>query len=123
MLADSGKTQPRFRDRLLVEPQLDLANYKIQAVVDWVDLRVRLGRRTQFRYVQGALMPVIGRKPWVELVGGADDSEENTVFDIRVHDVTRKLLDRVRVALDEEYRLVTEPQASRFHQAATEFRS
>lgn len=49
-------TQAATRDRIVLEPEIDLARYEFSAVVDWIDITVAFARQTQFRYVQDVLL-------------------------------------------------------------------
>jgi hypothetical protein len=43
------------RNRIVLEPEIDLTRFEISAVIDWIDVTVAFARQTQFRYVQNVL--------------------------------------------------------------------
>ncbi len=60
--------QARFGGRVLLEPKIDLNDYKCRAVIDWLEVEIQLGRRTQHQWVQKPLEDSYGRRCWIEAV-------------------------------------------------------
>jgi len=52
--------QRRFEGRISLAPVLDLTDYGSSAVVDWLQLRVRLNHRTQFQWIQQEVLRPAG---------------------------------------------------------------
>lgn len=47
--------QRRLERREPLEPDVDLSEYRVEAVIDWINLRVSLKAPTQFRYIKEAI--------------------------------------------------------------------
>ena len=57
--------QARFRGRYLLRPELDLSRFATRAEIDWIDLKVSLGRSTQGRHLCNFLAKHVERPPHV----------------------------------------------------------
>ncbi|MCR6637108.1 hypothetical protein [Devosia sp.] len=104
-----NSSQRRFTDRHLLKPVLDLADYRCEAVIDWVELEFHLGRKTQFRHLKKEIDRVCGRTSYVEPVeagsGGVSD-----VFRVIFQDPHIVDLVRVTDAIGVEFGLISEPR-------------
>ena len=103
--------QDRFANRLVITPGIDIADYKARAVVDWVKLRVKTARITQFMYIQAKLTPVLGRKPHVEGIkdpgsplGGINSQD----FIVTIQDPTSSRIDGCIAAISDTFGVVGE---------------
>ena len=57
--------QARFRGRYLLRPELDLRRFVTRAEIDWIDLKVSLGRSTQTQHLSKILGKYLSRAPHV----------------------------------------------------------
>lgn len=57
--------QKRLQHRTVLRPRIDLAGYSTRAVLDWVDIKFRLGRPTQWMWLQAEVEKAIGQKCFV----------------------------------------------------------
>ncbi|RUU61047.1 hypothetical protein [Mesorhizobium sp. M2C.T.Ca.TU.002.02.1.1] len=86
------KKQKRFRDRVCLEPQVDLKAYTCRAVVDWVDIRFRTVSHTQWRWIKRYIDKAIGERVYVEKKQLDDDGKYRD-FRVRIQEpVTKDLL-------------------------------
>lgn len=53
--------QPRLLGRQALKPDLDLEDYQFHAVIDWIELKLHLGRMTQAQHVQKVLRLFLAR--------------------------------------------------------------
>ncbi|MFD1912273.1 hypothetical protein [Halodurantibacterium flavum] len=60
------KVQARFKDRYALQPDIDLAQYRVKAVVDWVELHFQFHKQTQFQHVQAALARTLSATPYIK---------------------------------------------------------
>jgi len=57
--------QVRVKDRIIFEPVIDLDAFRFHAVIDWIDVKVALGRPTQHQHVQTVLAPMLKRTSYI----------------------------------------------------------
>ena len=62
---EAGKTQRRFQGRNVLIPDINLGDFTCSAVVDWLDVLIRVGKPTQFQWVKKALDGVTGQSCYV----------------------------------------------------------
>jgi len=86
------KKQKRFENRVLLQPHIDLKAYTCRAVVDWVDIRFRTVRYTQWKWIKHHIDKAMGQKTYVSK-GTLDDDGKYRDFVVRIQEpVTRELL-------------------------------
>ena len=80
----AGK-QAAVRDRVLLQPEIDLQKYAFSAVIDWIEVEVSLGRITQFRHIQDFLATARPRRHHiVPIQPGAGKESDN--FTVRIQE-------------------------------------
>lgn len=60
-----NKKQRRLLGRTTLEPAIDLEAYLFKAVIDWIEFRVHLNRRTQLQHLHEFLLPFSNRTPYI----------------------------------------------------------
>lgn len=86
------KKQPRFENRVVLQPQIDLKAYTCRAVVDWVDIQFRTAKHTQWRWIKHYIDQVVGERVYVEKKQLDDDGKYRD-FRVRIQEpVARDLL-------------------------------
>lgn len=100
-----GLTQRQFRNRKVIKPCLDLDEYRFAALIDWIEIRFRTSRSTNFHTVQRRLREVTDQPVWVESAGGAAHHAD-TKFIARIQDPDRDQLLAIRPALHAAFGLV-----------------
>jgi hypothetical protein len=103
-----GLLQARLIGRRMLVPAIDLDTYSCRAVIDLVSVTFELARRTQFRYVQRALLPLTGRRALVT-PSSPDPGGVAAVFTVILQEPTLKLLRACEARLEDEFGLVSEP--------------
>jgi hypothetical protein len=58
--------QKRMLGRFVLAPEINLANYRCSAVIDWLDLRISLRQNTQQQWIGLATESIAGRRAYVE---------------------------------------------------------
>jgi|GEM_PF-1166383 len=77
--------QVRVKDRICFEPVIDLDAFRFHAVIDWIDVKVALGRPTQHQHVQAVLAPLLNRMSYIDPVNAGPGSVAET-FVIRIQE-------------------------------------
>ena len=77
--------QTRVAGRTALVPDLDLSEYRLKAVIDWVEIRVAFKTVTQHRYVQEVLLKYLPRQSMITPVSLGEGGECNN-FDIRIQE-------------------------------------
>lgn len=77
--------QARFVGRSVLQPELELDDYRFNALIDWVEVEVSLMQATQFQHVQTVAANVLNRKCFVKAVH-AGTGNTATTFLIRVQE-------------------------------------
>jgi hypothetical protein len=77
--------QVRVKDRICFEPVIDLDAFRFHAVIDWIDVKVALGRPTQHQHVQAVLAPLLNRTSYIDSVNAGPGSVAET-FVIRIQE-------------------------------------
>jgi len=102
--------QKRLTGRQALKPIIDLSDYTTKAVIDWIDIRVLLNRKTQFQWLQGDIEKLIGRKVHVEnSLGRAQANESDEKFVIRFQEPDIKSLRVIFALIKEKYGLGLDP--------------
>jgi hypothetical protein len=96
--------QARLRNHFAIEPNIDLAKFSNRAVIDFVVLRLILGRKSQFQHIKHLVARIIGRQCYVDALD-AGSGGSALVFDIKIHDPTMPELVAVTKAVDAQYDL------------------
>ena len=100
-----GQKQARLLQRFRLRPDIDLGRYSCRAVLDYAELHLVLGRPTQFRFVQDAVLATLkGRTPHVRPIG--ENPNSATEFLVRLQEPELWRLRDVRTALDKTFGLV-----------------
>ncbi len=88
----AGMKQARFKNRIALQPQIDLKAYKAGAVVDWADIRFRTVKHTQWKWIKHHIDKAIGERVYVEKKKLDDDGKYRD-FRVRIQEpVTKDLL-------------------------------
>jgi hypothetical protein len=88
----AGMKQPRFQNRIALQPRADLKAYKCRAVIDWVDIRFQTVDHTQWRWIKNYIDRAIGERVYVEKQKLDDDGKYRD-FRVRIQEpVTNDLL-------------------------------
>ena len=77
-------TQRRLAGRVALVPEIDLSRYRCQAVIDFIELRFVINRRSQFQHVKRIVDGVLGRSCFVVELDG--DGGSASTFMVRVTD-------------------------------------
>lgn len=99
--AERGLRQRRFRLRTIWEPQIRLSDYRVNAVVDWVDIQFELPTPSQFRHVQDHLRGATSTKHFVEPLD--DDHNSCHRFRIRVQDPGKARIQKIVDEVDKRW--------------------
>ncbi|WP_273688922.1 hypothetical protein [Ketogulonicigenium vulgare] len=59
------KKQARVKGRDVLRPMINLNDYRFEAVLDWIKIRVSFTRTTQVQHVQKALRKYLNRDSWI----------------------------------------------------------
>lgn len=89
-------------------PVIDLDAYSCRAVIDFVSVTFELARRTQFRHVQRAILPLTGRRALVT-PSIPDPGGVSAVFTIILQEPASKLLRACDARSKDEFGLLSEP--------------
>ena len=84
-LVDLTNSQRRLVDRQVLMPEIDLDAYRFRAVIDWIELRLELGRPTQAQYVQRVLRQHLNRNSHIRPENEGPGSVA-TVFQIKIQE-------------------------------------
>lgn len=104
-VATSTPKQARFHDRIILEPDLDLNDYKCRAVIDWAVIQIEIGRPSQRQWLQTLIEPIIGRNPWVKALNPAEGNAA-TQFYIKFQEPCIRKLRAALLAIESQYGLV-----------------
>lgn len=63
---DLGMGQKRLRNRYALVPEVDLRAFETRAVIDWLNLEVKLNRSSQFQWLQKEIEDLFDRRLYVE---------------------------------------------------------
>ncbi|WP_040671588.1 hypothetical protein [Rhodobacter ferrooxidans] len=58
--------QPRFEGRSVLWRPINLDDLGFRAVIDWIEIQVKRGGRTQVQWVQGDLKTFLPRDSWID---------------------------------------------------------
>ncbi len=100
--------QSRLIGRHVLVPEINLAAYKTWAVIDFIDLRLLLGRKSQFHHIKAIVDGIVGRSCYVFPHDGGNGGE-TCKFDVRVQDPEVEGLFGLAQAINERYRLELDP--------------
>lgn len=103
-----GLKQARLAGRRTLAPAINLNDYTCRAVMDWVSITFDLRHQTQFRYVQDALTPLIGRRPLV-VPSSPEPGGVATVFTVTFQEPHLATLRDCHEVLKAEFGEVSEP--------------
>lgn len=59
-LSVTDKVQRRLSGRMVLTPDIWPEEFRFQAVIDWVEFRMHLGRYTQIQHLQTAIRGALG---------------------------------------------------------------
>lgn len=80
-----SKVQRRLVGRYALEPEIDLGDFTCRAVIDWISIRLWLGRETQHQWLQRDVEAALGERCYIEPLdkrsGGVSD-----LFEFRVQE-------------------------------------
>lgn len=99
------KAQARFHGRYLLRPELNLSRFVTRAEIDWVDLKLTLGRSSQGKHVSRFLAEQLKRRPHVTDSEGRE-RQTGCVFVARIQRPEPESLARALAALDASHGLV-----------------
>lgn len=85
------KRQARFKDRIALQPEIDLKSFKARAVIDWLDLEFATSHVTQWKWVKKRVQTATGLDCYVK-----DICKTGEVFVVRFQEPE---LRKVRMAL------------------------
>ena len=69
--------QARFKERLVLVPQIDLARYRLETLIDFVVFHVTLTAPSQFQYLQAFLAPLVTGSVAVHPLDATSSSSKN----------------------------------------------
>lgn len=105
----AASRQARLQGRLALEPDVDLADYTMQAVIDWIELGFVTADRHQSLNIGGHINKTLAKAGWREdsHVHGVErkDGYLGQVFLVRVNDPTPEKIRRVCSAIQSFCRL------------------
>ncbi len=91
-------SQARLVNRTTLTPQIDLKAYQCRAVVDWIDIRFELSRRTQHWHLNDRIEKLTGRKEYPEALD-LSEGKTATRYRLRIQEpdfeAVRKVLDDI----------------------------
>lgn len=115
-LRNTYKTEPagsqkRLKEKVVLNPTIDLSRYRFSANIDTVVIRIELGRNTKPGTLKAKLGPIIGPKPFVGALDkkAIESGGGCAAWDVTIQDPTRPMLERLCEALREEYGLESTP--------------
>lgn len=97
-------TQRRLAGRVALVPEIDLSRYRCQAVIDFIELRFTINRRSQFQHVKRIVDGVLGRSCFVIELDG--DGGSASTFMVRVTDAQVAELVDLEQAIDRKFGIV-----------------
>jgi hypothetical protein len=77
--------QARFVGRAVLQPELNLDDFNLKAVIDWIEIVVQLGKVTQFQHVQRKIEDELGQKCFIKAIGAGAGNASQT-FSIRLQE-------------------------------------
>lgn len=80
----TGK-QAAVRDRVLLQPEIDLQKYEFSAVIDVIEVVVKTGRVTQFRHIKDFLEKVYSKRYYVVPIQPGE-GKESDIFTVRIQE-------------------------------------
>lgn len=98
----AGKKQRRLQNRVLLSPDIELSDYTARAVLDWIDLRFRTTKPTQWKWIQHHIQKVTGRRLHVVAVR-ADDEAVQREFAVRFQEPSYRLLVQAEEAVRDRW--------------------
>lgn len=105
---DLTNTQKRLFGRKALKPQIDIDDYTTRAVIDWIDIRVLLNRRTQFRWLQRDIQNILGKK--VHIANSlTQPNDPDDLFDIRFQEPEIETLQKIFSDIKTRYGLGMDP--------------
>ena len=114
----AASRQARLQGRLALEPDVDLADYTMQAVIDWIELGFVTADRHQSLNIGGHINKTLAKTGWREdsHVHGVErkDGYLGQVFLVRVNDPTPEKIRRVCSAIQSFCRLRRRADGRRF---------
>lgn len=122
-LIELDNTQKRLSGRKALKPKISIADYTTSAVIDWIDIRVLLNRRTQFRHLQENIAIILNKKVHIEnslvaerahnaVISPVIANTSDDVFYIRIQEPDIVKLRSVMAMIKAEYGLRLDPLIS-----------
>jgi hypothetical protein len=105
------KAQARFLSRTVLTPQIDLSGYQCRAMVDWIDVRISLGRATQHQWINRLVEETMGGKSYVKPIDAGPGAAALN-FQIRFQEPDFTVVRRVLQVIDHEFGFPTAPAVS-----------
>lgn len=105
---DLTNTQKRLFGCKALKPQIDIDDYTTRAVIDWIDIRVLLNRRTQFHWLQRDIENILGKK--VHITNSlTQPNDPDDLFDIRFQEPEIETLRKIFSEIKTRYGLGMDP--------------
>ncbi|RCW87589.1 hypothetical protein [Phyllobacterium bourgognense] len=102
------KAQRRLKNRIVLEPEISLSDFKCKAVIDWVDVILRVKRDTQFQWIKKEIDDATGQNVHIEVLNeraGRVSSE----FEVRIQDADLRIVQRAVDAVEAKFGLNGDP--------------
>lgn len=99
--------QARLAGREALVPEIVLKDYACNAVIDWIEVQVHLGRSTQHQWMRDAF-DGFDLKPFIAPVD-AGKGQESAQFRIKVQEPDLVRLRRILAAIERKYGQASEP--------------
>ena len=108
-VAGVDRSQRRFREKVKFAPEIDLKEYRFNAIVDFIEFRVAFTRKTNAQSVQSILINFLGRNSHIQPIDiGAGSAA--SVFDIRIQEPkSLACVLKIYAALEKQFGERTEP--------------
>jgi hypothetical protein len=105
----TGKKQARFKNRVLLQPEIELNDYTCSAVVDWIRMTYLTTKPTQWKWIQREIEKATCRRLHVDGTKLFNETQYRE-FEVTIQEPSLKLLRVAEEAVSGRWGLDSEPE-------------